>query len=360
MEMLELKSFYQGKRVFLTGHTGFKGAWAVLMLRELGAEVCAYSLAPDNTRGNLFIEARIDELIESHIGDLSELARMQQIMQDFQPDIVLHLAAQAIVLTSYEEPVSNFAANAQGTVHLLESVRHCPSCRAVVCITTDKCYENKEWHWPYREDDQLGGKDPYSASKAMAEIAIASYRRSFFEPSGVACASARAGNVIGGGDYAAWRIMPDIAESLHKQEQIVLRNPLSIRPWQHVMDAIYGYLVLAMKAYQQPECYAKAYNFAPFKSAQTYTVQAVTEIYLDALALSRDHYRIEARPDYKPESTLLQLDASLALAELGWQAQLSVPEAIELTATWFDSVLSQNVDALTLTQKQVRDFFARL
>lgn len=357
MEMLELKSFFANKKVFLTGHTGFKGAWLALLLKELGATVCAYSLAPENIRGNLFLEANIESQIESHIGDICDLPMLQNIMHSFQPDIVLHLAAQAIVLTGYQAPVQTFMSNVQGTVHVLECVRQLHSCKAVLCITTDKCYENKEWHWSYRENDSLGGNDPYSASKAMAELAVNAYRKSYFTEQNRACASVRAGNVIGGGDYAAFRIMPDIAQSIAKNEQIILRNPLSIRPWQHVLDALYGYLILTKKMYENPKKYSKAYNFAPYRDENTYTVQKVTELYLKSLDLSLDNYTIQTNKDYKPEATLLQLDPSLAYNELNWNAKLSVPMAVKLTATWFNTVQEDSSQANTITQKQIQDYF---
>ncbi len=359
MEMLELKKFFTGKKVFLTGHTGFKGAWLALMLKQLGAIVCGYSLEPENVRGNLFLDANLENCIENHIGDICDLNNLQKVMSDFNPEIVLHLAAQAIVLTSYQEPVNTFLSNAQGTVNILECVRNISSCKALVCITTDKCYENKEWHWAYREDDELGGKDPYSASKAMAELAINSYRKSYFEDLGIACASVRAGNVIGGGDYAAFRIMPDIAESISKNEQIILRNPLSIRPWQHVLDALYGYLILTKKNYENPQEYSKAYNFAPFKDGNSYTVQTITEIYLKSIDLPLDRYTVRPRPDYKPEATLLQLDPSLANIELGWAAKLQVPEAVELTAKWFDAVEKDKAKAFDVTEEQIKYYLSK-
>ncbi len=359
MEMLGLKDFFSGKRVFITGHTGFKGAWLALMLKELGATVCGYSLAPENVRGNLFLDANLSELMQSHFGNICDLQTLEKAMQDFKPEIVLHLAAQAIVLTSYEDPVDTFLSNAQGTVNVLECVRKVSSCKVVICITTDKCYENKEWSWAYRESDALGGKDPYSASKAMAELAIAAYRSSFLDEQNIACASVRAGNVIGGGDYAAFRIMPDIAEAIAKGEKIILRNPLSIRPWQHVLDALWGYLILTQKAYAKPRQYAKAYNFAPFKDGVNYTVQAVTELYLQSIDMPLDSYVIEARPDYKPEATLLQLDPSLAYKELNWQSKLSVPEAVELTAQWFNEVNKDKSKALIKTVEQIKYFLQK-
>ncbi len=359
MEMLELNKFFKNKKVFLTGHTGFKGAWLALMLKELGANVCGFSLPPENTRGNLFLDACIGEHVKSYLGDIGDLALLQKTMQDFNPEIVLHLAAQAIVLTSYNDPVNTFLSNTQGTVNVLECVRHLPVCKTIICITTDKCYENKEWHWAYRETDTLGGKDPYSASKAMAELAIASYRASFLEDKGIGCASVRAGNVIGGGDYAAYRVIPDIAEFIAKDEKIVLRNPLSIRPWQHVLDALYGYLILTKKIYDDPLKFSKAYNFAPFKDGDNYTVQAVTELYLQSINLSLDNYIIQSRPDYKHEATLLQLDPSLANMELNWSAKLSVPESIELTAKWYNSVQKGISTAYDMTIEQIQYYFSK-
>ncbi len=358
--MLELKKFFTGKKVFLTGHTGFKGAWLALMLKELGATVCGYSLEPKNMRGNLYLSAHLQKHMQSHMGDICHLKNLSRAMHDFNPEIVLHLAAQAIVLASYEDPVHTFLSNAQGTVHVLECVRTLPSCKAVICITTDKCYENKEWHWAYRESDALGGKDPYSASKAMAELAIDSYRNSFLQEKGIGCASARAGNVIGGGDYTAFRILPDIAAALAKNEKIILRNPLSVRPWQHVLDALYGYLTLAKKAYIEPEIYSKAYNFAPFKDIAHYTVQAITEIYLQSIGAPLDMYTLQEKSEHKPENTLLQLDPSLAHKELQWTAHLSVPEAINLTAQWFNTVQKDATKAFAITCTQIQNYLRQI
>ncbi len=356
MEVLELKKFFAGKKVFITGHTGFKGAWLVLLLKEFGAQVCAYSLEPESNNGNLFLDANIAQHIDHNIGNVCDLTNLQHLMSVFQPEIVIHLAAQAIVLTSYQDPVSSFLTNTQGTVHILECVRKLKSCKAVLCITSDKCYDNKEWAWAYRENDTLGGKDPYSASKAMAELAINSYRESFLSKLGIACASARAGNVIGGGDFSRFRIIPDIAKSLAKGEQIILRNPLATRPWQHVLDAIYGYLILTYKMYNDPINFSKAYNFAPFKNADTFTVQAVTELYLKSLALPLDNYKIDDKAENNHEATLLQLDASLTLNDLNWYAKLSVQESIQLTAQWFNMVEKKESTAYEMCMTQIKDY----
>jgi len=282
LETVDLRAFYSAKKVFLTGHTGFKGAWLAWWLKELGAQVTGYSLPPEDTRGNLFKLSRLDGAVRSLTGDLCDRDSLRAALDLSGAELVFHLAAQPLVLRSYEDPYETYRSNTLGTVSLLDAVRLTPAVRAVVVVTTDKCYENKEWHWPYRENDELGGRDPYSSSKAMAELAVSAYRRSFLAERGVGLASARAGNVIGGGDYAAQRIIPDIVEAIGQDRPVLLRHPDSVRPWQHVLDALHGYLLLGRRLHAEPALYAEAFNFSPRDTSPEHSVLAITRRFIQA------------------------------------------------------------------------------
>ena len=269
-------SFWRGKRVFLTGHTGFKGSWLSLWLQSLGAELHGLALEPPTTP-NLFTVAQVASgMASSTIGDIRDLATVQKAMQASQADIVIHMAAQPLVRLSYAEPVQTYATNVMGTVHVLESARHTPSVKAVVVVTTDKCYENKEWAWGYRENEPMGGHDPYSNSKGCAELVTAAYRNSFLQASGIAVASARAGNVIGGGDWAADRLVPDILRAFEQNQPVVIRNPHATRPWQHVLEPLSGYLSLAEHLYTDGQAFAEGWNFGP-KDDDAQPVQWIVE-----------------------------------------------------------------------------------
>ena len=256
--------FWHGRRVFITGHTGFKGSWLCLWLSSLGAKISGYALEPP-TNPSLFELARVGELVTSTIADVRDSAELQRALQAAKPEIVIHMAAQPLIRESYNNPVETYAVNVMGTVNLLEAIRHCDSVRAVVNVTTDKCYENREWHWGYRENEPMGGYDPYSSSKGCSELITAAYRNSFFNPQshGVALASARAGNVIGGGDWAADRLICDCVKALLEKRDIQIRNPNAIRPWQHVLEPLSGYMLLAQKLYEQGTRFAEGWNFGP-------------------------------------------------------------------------------------------------
>jgi CDP-glucose 4,6-dehydratase len=256
-------SFWKGKKVYLTGHTGFKGSWLSLWLQNMGALVKGYSLDV-NTNPALFIEANVAAEMESEIGDIRNLEKLTKSMVSFSPDILIHMAAQPLVRLSYQEPVDTYTTNVIGTVNVLEAARKCSNLKAIVSVTTDKCYENKEWEWGYRENEAMGGHDPYSSSKGCAELVTSAYRRSFFSSEDTASlASARAGNVIGGGDWAEDRLIPDILNAFEKSEPVVIRNPLSTRPWQHVLEPLSGYLVLAQELYINGDEFAEGWNFGP-------------------------------------------------------------------------------------------------
>ncbi len=349
VESLVMRDFYKGKKVFVTGHTGFKGAWMSMMLLSMGAKVTGYSLPPEDVRGNLYKQTDLSSKMSSVEGDLSDLALLQSSLAESKAEIVFHLAAQPIVLTSYDDPVGTYQTNAIGTVHMLEAVRQVKTVKTVVVITTDKCYENKEWEWPYRETDALGGYDPYSSSKAMAELATDAYYRSFLKKMGIGVATARAGNVIGGGDFAAYRIIPDIVEAIQKDQSVMLRYPQSIRPWQHVLDALYGYLTLGVKLHENPEQHSTAYNFSPDASPIAYTVEKITNIFIETLGKGR--YEIDSQANLRHEAKYLRLDSSRAHTYLGWKPAYETSEAIAVTAQWFEAYLSgKNLSDFTHSQ----------
>jgi CDP-glucose 4,6-dehydratase len=330
-----MTEFFRGKRVFVTGHTGFKGSWLCLWLCRLGAEVTGYSLDPP-TEPSLFALARIDDLVLSHKADIRNGEALAAAMREARPDIVLHLAAQPLVRQSYKIPAQTYATNVMGTVNLLEAVRLCPSVRAVLNVTTDKCYENREWAWGYRENEPLGGFDPYSSSKACSELVSASYRSSFFNSEqysqhGVALATARAGNVIGGGDWASDRLVPDILRSLLAGEAIRIRNPRAVRPWQHVLEPLKGYLTLARLLYQDGPEFAEAWNFGPPDS----DAQPVEWMVRRICQLWGEGSRHEVDQGNQPhEAHYLKIDCSKARARLGWQPRWDLDHALQAVIEW--------------------------
>lgn len=336
MKYSHLQNYYQGKRVFLTGHTGFKGSWLLAWLHNLGAEVKGYALEPEN-RNDLFNEIEGSKLCHSVIADIRDKEFLKQELLNFQPDFIFHLAAQPLVRLSYSIPIDTFEVNVMGTACVLEAVRFLEKPCAVVVITTDKVYENKEWHYPYRETDRLGGYDPYSASKAAAELVIDSYRNSFFNPFYYekhykAIASARAGNVIGGGDWAKERIIPDIIRALQIDEPIIVRNPYSVRPWQHVIEPLSGYLLLGGKLMEQPTKFAQAWNFGPLPS-DTFTVEDLVKKSIEIWGKGK--YEIPTLLNQPHEAGLLKLDISKTINELGWQPKWNAEEAIKHTLRYY-------------------------
>jgi CDP-glucose 4,6-dehydratase len=348
---------YKDRKVLVTGHTGFKGSWLSLLLHKLGADVCGYALEPP-TNPSLFVEARIDELVTSVIGDIRDYDSLLGVMQRFQPEIIIHMAAQPLVRESYRNPVETFSVNVMGTVNLFECIRHIHGVKAVVNVTTDKCYENKEWFWGYREDEPMGGYDPYSSSKACSEIVTAAYRRSFFNGKDeykTAIATARAGNVIGGGDWAADRLIPDFVNSINRQQKIIIRSPQAIRPWQHVLEPLTGYLVLAEKLYTYGNSFSGAWNFGPddndAKSVE-WIVKKMCSDWGNGAA-----YEITNTPQ-PHEATYLKLDCSKAKALLNWHPHWTLEKTldsiIDFTKAW------QNEDDLRIiTIKQINDYLRK-
>jgi CDP-glucose 4,6-dehydratase len=323
--------FWKGKRVFLTGHTGFKGSWLCLWLHRMGAHVTGYALAPPSDP-SLFELARIPGIVESRLGDVRDLSGLEEAIQAARPEVVFHMAAQSLVRYSYREPVETFGTNVLGTVHVLDAVRRVPGVRAVVIVTSDKCYFNEEWVWGYREDDRLGGIDPYSGSKGAAELVVTAYRNSFFQgPDGPAIASARAGNVIGGGDWAEDRLVPDILRSLLRGESTLIRHPEATRPWQFVLEPLNGYLTLAEALYRHGSAYAGAWNFGPSEQNE-WTVGSIIERLYQLWGAGFEWTR-DTQPG-PPESTFLKLDASKARARLHWQPRLDLDTTLEWIVDW--------------------------
>ncbi|AFT84799.1 CDP-glucose 4,6-dehydratase [Paraburkholderia phenoliruptrix] len=345
-------SFWQDKKVFLTGHTGFKGCWATLWLHALGARVTGYSLAP-KTNPNLFSLARVGHNIDSIIGDIRDREHLLNAVKAAKPEVVIHMAAQPLVRESYVNPVETYETNVLGTVHLLDAIRQVPGVRAVVVVTTDKCYENREWEWGYRENEAMGGYDPYSSSKACAELVTSAYRNSFFELAkysehGVAVASARAGNVIGGGDWATDRLVPDIIRAIRDGETVHIRNPLAIRPWQHVLEPLNGYLVLAEKLYTEGVRHAEAWNFGP-NDSDAQPVQVVVE-QLTSQWGDGARWTLDSS-DHPHEARYLKLDCSKARARLGWRPRWNLTRALDNIVTWYKAADRQeDMRAITLAQ----------
>lgn len=344
---------WQERRVFLTGHTGFKGSWLALWLNRLGAQIRGYALDPC-TEPNMFNLASVSTVVEDIRGDVRDYAKLEASLTEFRPEVVFHLAAQPIVRRSYADPVGTYGTNVMGTVHLMEAVRKTPSVRAVVCVTTDKCYQNQEWIWPYRETDPLGGYDPYASSKACAEIVSAAYRSSFFPierlaEHHVAVATARAGNVIGGGDWSEDRLIPDLIRGFSSGQPVLIRRPTAIRPWQHVLDPLHGYVVLAEKLLAQPARFASSYNFGPSED-DVWPVERIatklTDMWGNGATWTRDSV-----PSVH-EDHVLRLDASKARVELGWKPRLKIEAALEWTMEWYRA-WKQGDDMAEFTETQL-------
>lgn len=345
-------SFYKGKRVLVTGHTGFKGSWLSIWLHRLGAEVIGLALDPFTERDNYVLSGIGGKMASDIRADIRDGGRIKEIFAEYQPEIVFHLAAQPLVRLSYDIPVETYETNVMGTIHVMEAIRSTESVKVGVMITTDKCYENKEQIWGYREDEPMGGYDPYSSSKGATEIAISSWRRSFFHPKdfdkhGKAIASVRAGNVIGGGDWALDRIIPDCIKSLEAGNPIEIRSPKAIRPWQHVLEPLSGYMLLAMKMWEDPIRYCEGWNFGP-------RMESITSVWEVATRVIENYGHGELHdlsdPNALHEAKLLMLDISKAKFHLGWEPRMNIDQCIALTVDWYKRYKDEDVYKLCIEQ----------
>ncbi|MFW8602449.1 CDP-glucose 4,6-dehydratase [Desulfobacterota bacterium M19] len=353
---MKIKNFFQDKKVFITGHTGFKGSWLCIWLKRMGAEVTGYALEPP-TSPSLFEIGGISDLISSIHGDVRDSSKLLQAMQKASPDIVIHMAAQPLVRDSYRLPVETYEINVMGTVNLLEAARQTGSVKAVINVTTDKVYENREWIWGYRENEPLGGYDPYSSSKACSELVTAAYRNSYFNPDsyddhGVALATVRAGNVIGGGDWASDRLIPDCLTALFNNQEIVIRSPQSIRPWQHVLEPLYGYLLLAQRLYSEDVSCACGWNFGPPES-DAKTVEWIVDR-MCRLVPGNCGYTID-HGQHPHEANYLKLDCSKAHNELGWQPQWSLNKSLEKIIKWYQLYID-NKNMYDVCSQQIEQY----
>jgi CDP-glucose 4,6-dehydratase len=344
--------FWSGRRVLVLGHTGFKGAWLSLWLRRLGAEVSGCALPAEDP--SLFAAAGMEALVDNHYVDIRDLKSVVTVTEKVQPEIIFHLAAQALVRLSYQEPVETYATNVMGTVHVLAAANSVESVRSAIMVTSDKCYENREWHWAYRENEPMGGHDPYSSSKGCAELVTSAWRKSFCGPAGrrLGIASARAGNVIGGGDWAQDRLIPDCIRALSSGQAIGIRNPASTRPWQHVLDPLCGYLLLAERLTHDPEVYGEAWNFGPVEA----DAQPVAWIADRIVGAWGENARWEnLAGDNLHEAHFLKVDASKARAGLHWSQALRLDAGLEWTVNWYRKFLG-GCSALKLTEEQIDQY----
>ena len=342
---------YSGKKVLVTGHTGFKGSWLTEWLLDLGAQVCGIALEPA-TSPSLFKVLELEKRIEHHIIDIRELSSIKTCIDNFQPEVVFHLAAQPLVRLSYEEPAATWETNVMGTVNVLETIRNCSSVKSCVIVTTDKCYENKEWCWGYREIDPVGGHDPYSASKGAAEIVVSSYRRSFMsEKSTCSLASARAGNVIGGGDWSSDRIVVDFVKSIQDDRPVCLRNPNATRPWQHVLEPLSGYLLLGANLLEGGSC-DEAWNFGPPDSSVVPVIDLAKRLVSEWGKGSVETIGNNGQPH---EAGLLKLDCSKAKSKLNWSSVWGIDDTVKETVKWYSSFY-ENQEMVAITQRQIMSY----
>jgi len=347
--------FYQSKKVLVTGHTGFKGGWLAAWLKLLGAEVIGFALPPE-TQPNIFDVAEIQSNMVSAFGDIRCLQALSKIFHEHTPEIVIHNAAQAIVRRSYREPVETYATNVMGTVHVLEAARKCPSVRSIVVVTSDKCYENSDQSRAFHEEDPVGGHDPYSSSKGAAELVVSAYRRSFFSESGsTAVASARAGNVIGGGDWSEDRLIPDIVRAISRNERVSIRSPHSIRPWQHVLEPIRGYLILGQRLWEEGQKFAGAWNFGPREDDAICVLEVANRI---ISVWGKGEVTLRSEPSAPHEASYLRLNCEKSSVHLGWYPKLKLEQALEWTVDWYRGFYEGSCSARSVTERQIQQYMA--
>lgn len=351
--MVSVANFWSSRRVLVTGHTGFKGSWLVLWLQAMGARVTGCALNPQ-TEPALWHQLELDTDIQSRIVDIRDLSALAKIVREINPEVVFHLAAQSLVRASYDDPVSTYATNVMGTVHLLEAVRRTPGVRAVINVTSDKCYENREWVWGYRESDPMGGRDPYSSSKGCAELVTAAYRQSFFGSSadGTHICSARAGNVIGGGDWAADRLVPDFVRSTLRGESVRIRNPQSTRPWQHVLEPLSGYLLLAERLAQEGASYEGGWNFGPADD-DAVSVEKIASAMVSLWGKPASWFKDAGEQPH--EANFLKLDSSKSRDLLKWSPRLDLQTALAWTVEWYKGT-AEGASPKDLTLQQIRRY----
>lgn len=348
-----IRCFWQNKKVLITGHTGFKGSWMSLWLQELGANLCGIALAPSTTP-NLFELASVANRMQHHIADIGNIDEIEAIVNKFNPEIVIHMAAQPLVRYSYDNPVETYKTNVMGTVHILEVAKRCSSVKAVVNVTTDKCYENKEWVWGYRENEAMGGFDPYSSSKGCSELVTNAYRNSFYKKLNIGLASARAGNVIGGGDWSQDRLIADIMNSIVQNKKCVIRNPHAIRPWQHVLEPLSGYLLLAEKIYNDPVKYNGGWNFGP-NLQDVVNVEHIVEKLLGFWGEPSLGWELEQNKEQPHEASFLKLDISKASNNLGWEPKLNLETTLTWIVDWYKAWLAKK-DIRQFTLQQINQY----
>jgi len=346
------KDFWSNKNVFITGHTGFKGSWLSIWLAELGANVTGYSLPP-GTSPSMFVSLGLEKKIKTIFGDIRDYKKLKNHIISAKPEIIIHMAAQALVLDSYENPIETFETNLMGTVNILDAIRDSSSVKVFINVTSDKCYENKEKLNAFKEDDAMGGADPYSASKSCSELITTSYRTSFFNES-VNIATARAGNVIGGGDWAANRIIPDFIKKINQNQKIAIRNPTAIRPWQFVLEPLNGYLILAEKLFLKGSSYAEAWNFGPDSQDDKTVEWLISEF--DKEYIGGGNVEIAENSGLPQEANYLKLDCSKSRKRLNWNPKLDIEKTISMTSAWYKNFYKEDQDMYSLTVDQINQF----